>query len=95
MLYLFAVVYGFAYGGTAPSQAGLVGETFRLGKIGAIFGGLDIGFGVGAAIGPVIGGLIFDFSNSYFMAFLYLVAVLLTVAVLTALVGRETDRIFR
>ena len=33
-------------------------------------GSLIVGWGLGAAVGPYIGGLIFDFSDSYSMAFL-------------------------
>ncbi len=70
MFYLFALVYGFAAGGMTAGMSVLIGDTFELGKIGAIFGVLEISWGIGAAIGPAIGGLIFDVSNSYFMAFL-------------------------
>jgi len=94
MLYLFALVYGLAYGGIGPSMAALVGDTFGLRQIGAILGVLDVGFGVGAAIGPAIGGLIFDVSNSYFMAFLLGAMVMLVAALLIALIRREMSRNF-
>ncbi|MEE9399084.1 MAG: MFS transporter, partial [Dehalococcoidales bacterium] len=47
-LYLFAFIYGFAWGGIGPCMAALVGEAFGLGKLGAILGVLDAGFGIGA-----------------------------------------------
>ena len=94
MLYLFAIVCGFTWGGIGPSMATLVGDTFGLRQIGSILGILDGGFGVGAAIGPVIGGLIFDVTNSYFMAFLLGAAALLVVALLIALIRQETGRYF-
>jgi len=90
MLYLFASVYGFAYGGIAPSTAALTSDTFGLRQIGAIFGVLEVGFGIGAAIGPVIGGLIFDASNSYFAAFLLGATAMLVATLLIVLIRQET-----
>ncbi len=86
MFYLFALVYGFAYGGYTPSVTALIGDTFGLRNIGVIFGMLEIGWGIGAAIGPAIGGLIFDASNSYSMAFLIGALAMLVATLLVALV---------
>jgi len=94
MLYLFAIVYGFAYGGIGPCLAALVGDTFGLGKLGAILGVLDVGFGTGAAIGPVVGGLIFDLSRSYFVAFVLGAVVMVIVTLLVTLVRRERNSNF-
>ena len=94
MFYLFALVYGFAFGGIGPSMAALIGDTFGLRSIGMTLGVLEIGWGVGAAIGPAIGGLIFDVSNSYFMAFLIGTAALLIATLLIPLIRRETSRNF-
>ena len=90
MLYLFALVYGFAYGGLTPPLTALIGDTFGLRNIGIILGVLEIGWGVGAAIGPAIGGLIFDVSNSYSVAFLIGAVAMLMVTLLIALTRRET-----
>ncbi|MFC1904111.1 MFS transporter [Chloroflexota bacterium] len=93
MFYLFAIVYGYAWGGSGPCMAALVGDTFGVGKIGSILGLMDAGFSVGAAIGPVMGGLIFDVSHSYFVAFSYGVAAMLMVTLLISLVRREAERV--
>jgi len=95
MLYLFAIVYGFTQGGFISSMGALIGSTFGLGKIGAVFGVLEIGFGIGAAIGPFIGGLIFDVNDSYFSAFLLGAAVMLIATLLIALVKREANGNFK
>jgi len=92
MFYLFALVYGFAFGGMSPVMAALIGDTFGLGRIGAILGMLEVGFGIGAAIGPAVGGFIFDVSNSYFLAFLLGAAVMLVATLLIALIRRETNK---
>ena len=70
MLYLFALVYGFAIGGTTPTMVALVSDISGLRKIGTALGVLEFCFGIGAAIGPYVAGFIFDVSGSYFMAFL-------------------------
>jgi len=90
MLYLFALVFGFAYNGLSSSMGALIGDIFGLGKIGAIFGVLEIAWGIGAAIGPAVGGLIFDISNSYSMAFLMGAVVMLIATLLIALIRKET-----
>lgn len=89
-LSLFAIVFGLGWGGYGPSMAALIGDTFGLGKIGAIIGVLDAGFGIGAGLGPVIGGLIFDIRQSYFLAFLLDAVAMVVVALLTVMVRRET-----
>jgi len=94
MLYLFALVYGFTFGGTSPVMAALVSDTFGLGRIGAIFGLLEISFGVGAAIGPLMGGLIFEARGSYSLAFLLVAATMLIVTLLISLIRQETNRNF-
>jgi len=92
MLYLFALVYGFSYGGLTPPMTALIGETFGLRNIGVILGLLEIGFGIGSAVGPIAGGFIFDISNSYSMAFLIGAVVMLAATLLIALIRRKANR---
>ncbi len=70
MLYLFAVVFGLAYGGCATSQSPIVAQLFGLRSHGLIFGMVNNGFTLGATVGPFVAGYIFDVSNSYSLAFL-------------------------
>jgi MFS family permease len=70
MFYLFAIIYGFANGGFVPASTSLAGSLCRAVDIGKVFGLLDIGWGIGAALGPAAGGLIFDITNSYVISFL-------------------------
>ena len=92
MFYLFAIVFGAAWGGMGPTSAALIGHTFGLGKIGAILGALDAGYNVGAAIGPIIGGFVFDISHSYFVAFLYGALAMLLATVFVTLIRREMEK---
>ncbi|MFC2068416.1 MFS transporter [Chloroflexota bacterium] len=84
MLYLFAVIFGFSMGGTAPSLNALIGDTFGMGHIGIIMAVLDVPWGIGAAVGPALAGYIFDISGSYVFAFLagMLAALIITVLLL-------------
>jgi len=70
MFYVFATVYGFALGGFDVPVTALVGDIFGVHRLGEIMSVLIIGWGLGAAIGPAIGGIIFDVTESYFMAFM-------------------------
>lgn len=74
-LYLFAVLFGLAWGDLAAQQSPLVAMLFGLTSHGLIFGVLDLGFTIGSAIGPLITGYIFDISNSYQTAFLLSAAI--------------------
>ncbi len=70
-LYLFAVIFGFAFGGCATSESPLVAELFGLSSHGLILGFINLlGFTFGAAIGPLIAGYIFDMTNTYQLAFI-------------------------
>ena len=69
MFCVFAVVFGFTFGGLSNLMATLIGDTFGMTNIGAMTGVLVVGFTIGAALGPALGGLIYDASGSYFLAF--------------------------
>jgi len=92
MFYLYALVFGLAWGGMGPVMAVIIGETFGLGRMGAILGILDAGFNIGAALGPVIGGVIFDVKGDYSLSFLLGVGLMLVTTVLIAFIRRETSR---
>jgi len=89
MFYLFAVGFGFGFGGIDAIITALIGDIFGMHSIGAIIGVLAIGWGIGAAVGPLVGGLIFDITKSYFMAFLIGVLAMLVTTLSVALTRRE------
>ena len=91
LFYLVASVSGFAFGGFSISLGALIGDTFGLNKIGAIFGAVEVAFGVGAAMGPAVGGLIYDATGSYSLAFLLATITLLVSTFLVALIRRERN----
>ncbi len=69
-LFLFAVLFGIAYGGALTQQSPLVAKLFGVGAHGLILGVISLGYTIGAALGPVVTGYIFDVYGSYQIAFL-------------------------
>ncbi|PJB39724.1 MAG: hypothetical protein CO106_10530 [Deltaproteobacteria bacterium CG_4_9_14_3_um_filter_44_9] len=78
MFSLFAVAYGFTYGGGVPQWAALVGDIFGLTAMGAIFGTVVFFVTLFGTIGPILFGYIFDVTGSYNIAFL-IAAILIAV----------------
>jgi MFS family permease len=70
MFYLFAAVFGFAWGGQAVMVSPLVAELFGLRSHGAVFGAVLFIINIGGALGPLLAGGIFDITGSYYWAFL-------------------------
>ncbi|MDP6180398.1 MAG: MFS transporter, partial [Desulfatiglandales bacterium] len=70
MIYLFTIVFGFAFGAAAPLNAALIGDCFGLRHLGLIMGMIEIGWEFGAAFGPAFAGYVFDIRESYFLAFM-------------------------
>jgi len=85
-LYLFAAVFGFAFGGCVTSESPLVAGLFGLSSHGLILGVVNLlGFTFGAAVGPLIGGYIFDMTSSYQLAFIVTAATGVVGLILTVL----------
>lgn len=89
MFYLFAVFFGFSWGGLVTSTFALIGDVFGLRSLGIITGVMNNGYGLGSAIGPLMGGFIFDISKDYSMAFLATAIAMLIATLLLALTKRE------
>ena len=83
MLYLFAVVYGFAHGGFFAIMSPLVAELFGTTSHGVNLGMVLFLGQIGGSMGPVVTGLIFDVTHSYQLAFLILIAASLGALILT------------
>ena len=70
MFSLFAVAYGFTYGGTVPQWAALVGDLYGISAIGRILGPLLFFATLFGASGPILFGYVFDVAGSYTIAFI-------------------------
>jgi MFS family permease len=84
MLYAFAGVFGFAYGGGVAAESPLVAEFFGLRSHGLILGVLSFVLTIGGATGPLLIGYIFDVTDSYKLAFLLCAAISLAGLLVTA-----------
>jgi len=89
MFYLFAVIFGIAYGGLGVVQLALVSDIFGRRHLGTIMGVLEVGFSGGSGIGAFIGGLIFDVTGSYSVAFAIGAVTILLISLFIALTRRE------
>jgi MFS family permease len=69
-LYIFAAIFGFGIGGICAAQSLVVASLFGTRAHGIIFGILNNGFTIGAAITPILAGYIFDVSGAYYPAFI-------------------------
>lgn len=75
IVYLFAIIFGFAYGGQVPLGSPLTAELLGMKSHGVIFGVVSFIATLGGAIGPLMAGMIFDLTNSYNPAFVICIAV--------------------
>ena len=92
MFYLFAVIFGLAYGGWASLVSLIVAELFGLASLGVILGAITLVEEIGHAIGPVLTGWIFDFTGSYQLAFSLCVAISMIPIILVLLLRPITDK---
>jgi len=69
-LYLFAAVFGLAYGNIVANHSPLVATLFGLSSHGLILGFVNFGFNFGATLGPIVSGYLFDLTGSYKIAFI-------------------------
>lgn len=91
-LYIFAGVFGFFIGGLNITIAALTGDTFGLQNIGSIIGATQTTFGIGMMLGPLVGGLVFDNTGSYLIAFGAGAVAMLVITLLVILTRQEKIR---
>jgi len=92
MFYLFAIAFGFAYGGWATLLSLIPAELFGLGSLGVILGAVHFSVATGEALGPTLAGGIFDITGSYQPAFT-ICAALSMIAIVLALFLRPITEV--
>ena len=92
VLYPFAAIFGFAYGGLSALFSPIVAELFGLSSHGAIFGASFFCGQVGGAIGPLMAGHIFDITGSYNIAFKVCAAVGILGIILASLLKSHVSK---
>ena len=70
MLIVFAVFFGFSYGGVSAVFPSIVGDYFGRLKAASVIGAIFAISGVSSAFGPFVGGYIYDLTQTYNFAFL-------------------------
>ncbi|HEY3068311.1 MAG TPA: MFS transporter [Methylomirabilota bacterium] len=69
-LWGYALLFGLGFGARGPIITAMATEHFGGRRFGLIYGVLNLGNGVGAAIAPWFGGVVHDVTGSYRLAFL-------------------------
>ena len=69
MFYIFAVLFGVAYGGNLVMVPKLTASIFGAESMGSVYSGISVGDGIGFIIGPVLAGYIYDVSGTYSYSF--------------------------
>ncbi len=87
MLYLFAGIFGFAFGGMQVLFSPMVAELFGLRSHSVILATCNFAGAIGAVAGPILAGYIFDLTGSYALAFL-ICAIIATTGVIATLLLR-------
>jgi len=90
--YVFAVIYGIAYGGVVPLQTLLTGELFGLRFLGTVMASLMVVGSVGGALGAPLAGFIFDMTGSYQPAFIICLIMAILAIILSVLLLRQQRR---
>jgi len=85
MLYPFAGIFGFAYGGMQVLFSPIVAELFGLRSHGVILATSNFAGTIGATVSPILAGHIFDTTGSYSLAFLICVIIATVGFILTLL----------
>ena len=75
MFYLFAVIFGIAYGGVVPLYTLIPAELFGLKFLGIISATAAFIGTIGSAVGAPVGGTIFDITGNYRLALLVCVII--------------------
>lgn len=89
ILYFFAALFGFAFGGCVSVESPIVAELFGLTSHGLILGVIAFSFLLGGAIGPFILGYIFDLTGSYKWGFSFCVVISFLGLILTSILKRR------
>ena len=85
MVYLFAAIYGIAYGTFEVLESPIIADLFGLGSLGVIMAVAFAVSTIGFALGPVVAGHIFDVTGSYQLAFIICATMVIIGAVLNML----------
>jgi MFS family permease len=91
-VYAFVGLFGLTLGARGPIIAALAADTYRGRAYGPVLGVITLGNRLGSAVGPWLGGLIYDLTGSYRLAFASSTAALCIAALAFFGAGRSRVR---
>jgi MFS family permease len=77
LAYTFFIFFGMGWGVTAPMFVAVAADLFKGRVFGLIYGFVEAGIGAGGALGAWVAGFIFDKTQSYKLAFILVIIVML------------------
>jgi MFS family permease len=89
LLWAYVLPFGLTFGARGPIVAALTADVYRGRSFGSVLGVITFGNRVGSAIGPWLGGVIYDLTGSYRLAFGVSIVALAVAAVAFAAAGRS------
>jgi MFS family permease len=92
LLWAYVFPFGLTLGARGPIIAALAADVYRGRSFGAVLGVITFGNRVGSAIGPWLGGVIYDVTGSYRLAFGVSIAALAVAAGAFTAAGRSRRR---
>jgi MFS family permease len=92
LLYAFVACFGLTLGARGPIIAALAADLYRGRTYGTVLGVITLGNRLGSAIGPWLGGVIYDLTGSYRIAFGVSIAAITVAAGALAAAGRVGPR---
>ncbi len=91
MFYLFAIAFGFFYGGEVPQVPKLIGHFFGLRAVTTLIGIVQFGGTTGGAISTWLAGRIFDITHSYQEALSVAMIACLFAAVMALILKKQSN----
>jgi sugar phosphate permease len=96
LLYVYALVFAIGYAVSAPLWPLVTADLYAGRKFGSIYGFITVFSGFGNAVGAWLGGVVFDITGSYAIAFVVaVVGKLVSAAVLWVVAPRKVRRVQR
>jgi MFS family permease len=90
--YIFAVIFGLAYGSVVPLETAVPAGLFGITSLGAIMATAGLFPMVGAAFGPPIAGVIFDKTGKYQSAFIICLSLVILAFILSIFLYRSQQK---
>jgi len=88
-MFIFAVIYGLDWFATVPPVVTIVGDKFGKRSVGSIYGWIFLSHQLGGAASAIGGGMIFEWSGDYVLAFLIGALMALTAAVMSLAIRKD------